>query len=146
MQQQQIPIRPAVSISLIFADWRKSYSGHNFFHLLHLFFSSSVSCGYWKSWLVMPHQQVSMCTSSCVKVFVLSPTTNEFCFFVLQSVFHSLCTSVHSVIWSVKIYVKFVTKNTRQYFLVPQFAIDFGQWVEILCLPIEPTVVCTETS
>jgi hypothetical protein len=34
---QQIPIHPVVSISLISVDWRKSYTGHNFFHLPHHF-------------------------------------------------------------------------------------------------------------
>jgi len=54
MQQQQIPICTAVSISIISFDWMKSYTGHNLFHLLHHFFA--VVFNVVIEGLVVPHQ------------------------------------------------------------------------------------------
>jgi hypothetical protein len=78
MQQEQIPACPVANVSLIFAIWRKAYTGYDFFCLFHGFFTVVfvVDTG-------NPNCDMSMymaiCALAFTKMCILPLTVNYLC-------------------------------------------------------------------
>jgi len=120
LQRKQIPIPPAVSISMISTAWRNFHAG-----LLHNI-SQLCCCGHWKSKLYARSTHVPICASTFTKISIFITYPKWYCL-LLHTVHPFLWKYPQSMIYNgLKSAMLFKTRDAQQYFLLQFITVIWG--------------------